>query len=272
MDDAIGLIVDELKNQGILENTIIVFTADNGGQVDAGGNNYPLRGNKGTLWEGGMRSSAFVYSNMIKDKGTISNDLIHVVDWTPTLLGAVRDSLSIENQAKVDEFLSEERDGVNQWNVFIENEPSRRSELLYNIDGNGAIRVGDLKLIRGNPGGKDGHYPPANLSISDEALQGFDDTKNNHNVSNYIINGQPIYLFNLAEDPYEYNNTAQEFPDIVEEMMNRLEAYEATMIPPHIADLVEEGNPSHFGGVWSPGWCESEPQLHQGVDENEYQV
>ena len=99
---------------------------------------------------------------------------------------------------------------------------------------------------RGNPGGKDGHYPPANLSISDEALRAFDETKNNHEISNYLINGQPIYLYNLSEDPYEYNNTAQEFPEIVDEMMMRLEEYEATMIPPDIADLVEEGNPSHF--------------------------
>merc|ERR1712076_17300 len=86
MDDAVGMIIEKLKDTGMLDNTIILFSSDNGGKVKDSGNNYPLRGVKATLWEGGTRSAAFIHSPLLKDKGSINNNLIHVVDWIPTLL------------------------------------------------------------------------------------------------------------------------------------------------------------------------------------------
>ena len=50
----------------------------NGGIQKNGGNNYPLRGGKSTLWEGGTRSSAFIYSSMLKNKGTTNNEYVMV--------------------------------------------------------------------------------------------------------------------------------------------------------------------------------------------------
>ena len=108
LDDAVGMIVQELENTGLLDNTIIVFTSDNGGPIPSGASNYPLRGSKYTLWEGGTRSSAFVYSSMFENKGTINKELIHVVDWIPTLLAGVKGQLTTEeNKAKAEQFLSE---------------------------------------------------------------------------------------------------------------------------------------------------------------------
>ena len=69
----------------------------------------------------------------------------------------------------------------------------------------------------------------------------------------------PTYLFDLEKDPNEYKNIAEHNIDVVEIMFQRFKEYESTMIPSNKADDVEEGNPIHFDGVWSSGWCESEP-------------
>lgn len=67
-------------------DTVVIFSSDNGGDPLYRGFNYPLRGYKRTLWEGGVRASGFVHGQMLKRKGVISRDLIHVTDWYPTLL------------------------------------------------------------------------------------------------------------------------------------------------------------------------------------------
>ena len=46
------------------------------------------------------------------------------------------------------------------------------------------------------------------------------------------------------------------------EMMKRLEAYEKSMITPNIGPEIENGNPRHFNGTFSPGWCQSEPNVY----------
>lgn len=61
MDESIGAVVKKLEETGILENTIIIFTSDNGGTRISYehnvGSNWPLRGEKSTVWEGGVRAA-----------------------------------------------------------------------------------------------------------------------------------------------------------------------------------------------------------------------
>ena len=84
-DIFIGRMADELKNKGMWDNTLIVYSSDNGG-VDAG-INYPLRGEKITNWQGGMNVAAFVSGGLIPEhlKGTKNNINFHIVDWYPTI-------------------------------------------------------------------------------------------------------------------------------------------------------------------------------------------
>ena len=66
---------------------LFILTGDNGGMPLAGGNNYPLRGNKATTFEGGVRSIAFISGQGIHPSlvGTVSHEIMHVTDWLPLL-------------------------------------------------------------------------------------------------------------------------------------------------------------------------------------------
>ncbi|GAB6025253.1 Arylsulfatase [Chamberlinius hualienensis] len=73
LDRDYGLLIDLLKKYGIYNESIIIFTGDNGGEDRAGGNNYPLKGAKTTLYEGGTRAAAFIHSPLLKKTGYTYN-------------------------------------------------------------------------------------------------------------------------------------------------------------------------------------------------------
>ncbi|CAG2205765.1 ARSB [Mytilus edulis] len=160
MDEGIGDVVKSFQSKGLWQDTLVVFTTDNGGQVLYGGDNWPLRGWKGSLWEGGVKAVGFVHGQMIQKKGAISKELIHISDWFPTLIKLANGSLKRTNPL----------DGVDQWRTISYGEQSQRNTILHNIDPlfshagerksdnqfdtreRAALRHNEWKIITGDPG------------------------------------------------------------------------------------------------------------------------
>ena len=84
IDDGVGMIIDKLKEFGILENTIIIFTSDNGGESRVT-DNYPLRAGKSTLYEGGVREPLIIFHPGKIAGGRIINEPACTYDFYPTI-------------------------------------------------------------------------------------------------------------------------------------------------------------------------------------------
>lgn len=88
LDDAIGQVIAASRAHGVYENTLVVFTSDNGGNVWCGATNGPLRGGKGGMYEGGIRVPQIaVWPGRIKP-GTVTDRIMLTMDWFPTLCAA----------------------------------------------------------------------------------------------------------------------------------------------------------------------------------------
>ena len=86
MDDGIGKILSAITASGIEEDTIVIFMSDNGGKLEIGGLNTPLRGEKNTFWEGGIRVPAAVCWPGTIAPGQVSTQVFQHLDWAPSLI------------------------------------------------------------------------------------------------------------------------------------------------------------------------------------------
>ncbi|KAI5632948.1 sulfatase domain-containing protein [Phthorimaea operculella] len=156
---------------GLLRRSIILFTSDNGGPAagfnDNAASNYPLRGVKNTLWEGGVRGAALLWSPLLDKRSRVSTQLVHLVDWLPTLYTAAGGNASD---------LGNNLDGFSLWESLSKDLPSPRAAAptLLNIDdvwGNAGLLVGEWKLLIGtNYNGKwDEWYGPAGREVPYDA-------------------------------------------------------------------------------------------------------
>ena len=245
MDEGVLNVSIALEKYGLWNNTILIFSTDNGGEVLAGGNNWPLRGWKRSLWEGGMRGVGFVHSPLIKHRGTVNSGLIHVSDWFPTILALAGGNTTGLNV-----------DGFDVWKSIVNGEPSPRQEILHNIDPlmpkhgsvlniskfdnrvRAAIRVGNWKLITGNP--LDGSWiaPPEDTG--------------NHSIPDPDPKSKNIWLFDLSKDPNEKTDLFEQRRDIAVPMLNKLAEYQTKAVPARYPPVDPRCNPQLYGGVWGP--------------------
>ncbi|XP_027058114.1 arylsulfatase B-like isoform X2 [Pocillopora damicornis] len=257
LDQRVGQLVDALKGSGLYNNSVIVFSTDNGGPANGYDMNmacnFPLRGVKWTLWEGGVRGAGFVHSPLLAQKGRVSMDLMHVTDWLPTLYSvAGGDIHKLRNV-----------DGYDMWDTLSQASLCPREEILLNIDpvrGDSALRFRQWKLLVNISTDWSGWYAPPGIEYSNHS------TRAAHaSLKNAVVTcGEPPSsppectselgpcLFDVLADPCEYVNQAKNHPDVVDGMLLWLKEYRETMVPPRNKPFDPNANPNNFGGVWSP--------------------
>ncbi len=194
VDEAIGQIEAALKQAGRLENTLIVFSSDNGGPPP--GDNTPLRDFKGTIFEGGVRAAAFATWPGRIPAGQRIRQPMHMVDWYPTLIKQAGGSL--EQKLPVD--------GLDVWPMLTKQAASPHDAIL-SVSTQGpsraAVRMGDWKLI-------------VNGGADDVATTG--KKKGKKTAGKY----EAVALYDLSADPSEAKNLAEAEPERVKAMRTRL--------------------------------------------------
>jgi arylsulfatase A-like enzyme len=153
MDDDIGDLLKHLDDIGVANNTIVIFTTDNGAEVFTwpDGGMTPFRATKGTVFEGGFRVPCIVrWPGKIKP-GTVENGIFSGLDWLPTLAAAAGNPNIKEQLLKGvqlgDRTYKNHLDGYNQLDLLTGKGPSARHEIFY-FGGPqlGAIRIDDFKF------------------------------------------------------------------------------------------------------------------------------
>ncbi|AMV20326.1 arylsulfatase B [Planctomyces sp. SH-PL14] len=205
MDDAVGEITAALKTAGILDNTLVLFSSDNGGPAPKRiTSNGPLRAGKATVYEGGVRVCAFAAWPGHIPAGSSVQTPIHISDWYPTLLKV----------AGASEAQPLPVDGRDVLPVLTSGAKSTRTEIVVNAAPNrGAIRVGDWKLVIGG-----------DIADSEEG-----DTPA---PAKPAAKGVTVELFDLAKDPGEKTNLAESQPEQVRKLRETYDRLAAEAVTP----------------------------------------
>ena len=276
MDDSIGRIVASLKTKGVLDNTIIIFSSDNGGAPNGfqfgWGSNYPLRSSKGFFYEGGCRVAGFVWGTLFARRaGQVATEMMHISDWLPTLYDFAGGNV---------EHL-EDIDGFSMVDVLTcRNLTSPRTEFVLNFDpleNAKSMRVGKYKYLL-NPEDffvhndlhdwyqAPGEYPGTNetmipnthpAQITCENMPQDIDLKCFSQISQRYE-----CLFDIDKDPCEFHNLIDDegYAEVKEKLLERIEYWEGKQVPPMRPPVEWDANPKFFDHTWNP-WT-NDPTIH----------
>lgn len=214
VDDVVGQVTRALEENGLLDNTVIIFTSDNGCSPRA---DYPelaqvghdpsngWRGHKADIYEGGHRVPFLVHWPVKVAAGSVSDQLVCTTDLMATVAELLQKPLPEDAAEDSYSFLSA---------LMRKESPSRRTSIVHHsIEGRFAIRRGDWKLICWP--GSGGWTAP----LSNGGLEGLPD----------------FQLYNLAEDPGELDNLVERYPERVaalkEELIGLIKAGRSTPGP-----------------------------------------
>lgn len=182
MDVTIGKVLAAIERQGETKNTLVLFFSDNGGPVGSGATNTPLRAGKGTTFEGGIRvPSVMRFPGKLK-AGSVSRQVITMMDYFPTLAGA----------CGISPGKTQPLDGKNLWPAITAGRVEPRDDIFFVVEANQTTRLavlhGEWKLVREEP--RKG--TPVN------------------------------YLFRIEEDAEEKNDLAAKHPAVVADLAKRI--------------------------------------------------
>ena len=161
IDDIVGDVMQKLKDLGVDDNTIVVFTTDNGTEnfTWPDGGQTPFYGGKGTGYEGGFRVPCLLRWPGQVPAGTVQNGIVSGMDWFPTFVAAAGNPSLKEELLKGkkigDRTYKNHLDGYNQMNMITGKGPSARHEVFYFTESNlAAVRIDDFKYrFIDQPGG-----------------------------------------------------------------------------------------------------------------------
>jgi len=229
MDRGIGAILDELDRQGLRDNTIVLFTSDNGpwfggeGEMCCERFNGRFNGSKGTVFEGGIRVPAILRWPAGLEGGRELHEMIHFTDWYSTLLAA----------AGVTPLQGPALDGDNVLPV-LRGEPGQVNTRRFwqwswyrpRVTCNAAMRDGDWKLVR---------LAIAEIKLLKDDMRLYRQAVYEPDTVTDILREPLPYpddpapldplLFNLREDPYEQDDLSMQHPDCTARMLRELETW-----------------------------------------------
>jgi arylsulfatase A-like enzyme len=187
LDDAIGRVTNEIERAGIERNTLVVFTSDNGGQLDLGADNGPWRGSKGETFEGGIRVVCGARWPGTIPAGLRTNVVALTSDWFATvadIAGADRSGIETDSNSLRNVLMHpSDTDGLDDREAYFVRREGGPNFAGKTIE---ALRSGHWKLVLNRP-------------------------------------VEPIRLFDLDEDPFEINDLATKNPVKTREMISRLQ-------------------------------------------------
>jgi len=263
LDDAIGEMVEQYKSLELWENTLVVVMTDNGGMVNfnprkedgypsypaSQGSNFPLRGSKTTLLEGGTRSLAFVSGGLVPShvRSKHFSGLAHAVDFHATILTVAGVLPLKKEELKID--------GFNLLPLLFDKSDDQvpvqqRDHVPINIVDGGqrysAVRFGKYKLII------DDFMTPS-------AQNWFDESGDVHELAE-TLKGKTV-LFDLEDDPTEHKDIAALHPQLVQRGKDLIQMYVTGgrfLEPQESFTVHPKALPLLHGGVWKPFMSESD--------------
>jgi arylsulfatase A-like enzyme len=198
IDWSVGQVLDELKQDGLEDNTLVFFTSDNGPwliQGEAGGSAGPLREGKGSTWEGGMREPGIARWPGRIPPHIVTHELACQMDLFATALTLAGIPLPSDRVI----------DGIDMAPILFRNAASSRNVFFY---------YRGTQLYAARRGAYKAHFTTKSAYGPDPAVQ--------HN---------PPLLFDLAHDPGEQFDVAKDHPDVIADIVGEVEKHKATVKP-----------------------------------------